>query len=319
VARVCSPCTHLTRLRAPLTIRIPRPLSATIRILGTTYKQWRKHRTIRLGAGIAYYGLFATVPILALSFALASLFVSESDIENHLASLASEIFGTDADAAVDNITEALSGTGTAASLGIIGLVSLLFTASVLVFALQDALSTIWELPVVSGWRESLARRLLAFGVVLATGAYLIASLAINAVIALFERIMPDAAVLESLTELFGVAASWVLGVLVVALLFRYMTDVRVRWRSALTGGAITAFFMAVGAVAIGAYLQRYAAVSFAGATGGVFLFLIWMYYEGQIMLAGAELTRVLASGGQLTSGSPALAQATTPPSMSSTD
>jgi membrane protein len=294
-------------------------LSATIGILRTTYEQWREHRTIRLGAGIAYYGLFATVPILALSFMLASLFVSDTDIENHLADQLSNVFGTDSVATTDAVTEALSGAGTAASLGIIGLASLVFTASLLVIALQDALSTIWEIPVQSGWRESLARRVLAFVVVLASGAYLVASLAINAVIALIERIMPDAATLDSLTELLGLTASWALGILVIALLFRYMTDVRVPWSSALIGGAITAVFVVVGAVAIGAYLQRFAAASFAGATGGIFLFLLWMYYEAQIVLAGAELTRVLASGGQLTSGRPASAQATTPPSMSSTD
>jgi membrane protein len=263
--------------------------------------------------------LFATVPILSLGFALATLFVSDTDVEEHLADQLNHVFGTapaDTEAA---LSEALSASGSAAGLGLIGIVSLVFTASVLVLALQDALNTIWEVPVRSGWRESIARRALAFVVVLASGIYIVVSLAINAVIALVGRIMPDAAILDSLTELFGVTASWALGVLVIALLFRYMTDVRVPWPSVLVGGAVTAAFVALGAVAIGAYLQRYAASSFLGATGGVFLFLIWMYYEAQIVLAGAEFTRVLANGSQLTSGSPASAQATTPPSMSSTD
>ena len=319
MARIRAPCQQLTRPGGLLTSRILRLVRATVRVLRTTYEQWRKHRTIRLGAGLAYYGLFAAVPVLALGFALATIFVSESDVQSYLAEQISNIFGTDPSDTSDAVSEALSSTGTAASLGIIGLVSLVFTASVLILALQDALNTIWEIPVRSGWQESLARRALAFLVVLASGAYLIASLAINAVIALIERTMPDAAVLDSLTEVFGVTASWALGVLVIALLFRYMTAVRVPWASALIGGALTAALVALGAVAIGAYLQRYAAASFLGATGGVFLFLIWMYYEAQIVLAGAEFTRVLASGGQLTRGSPASAQATTPPSMSSTD
>lgn len=273
--------------------RLPNPVRSTYIILRTTYEEWRGHRTVRLGAGIAYYGLFATVPIVALGLALASLFVSESEVEGYLTDQMQAIFGSNSEAMSDAVYEALSGSSTLTGLGVIGLVSLLFAASFLVVALQDALNVIWELPVRSGLRQSIARRLLAFAVVLSSGAYIIAALAVNAVTALIERIVPDAAILESLTELFGLAASWALGVAVIALLFRYVTDTRVPWPSAILGGAVTALLVAIGTVAIGAYLRRYAATSVVGATGGVFLFLIWMYYEAQIFLVGAEFTRVL--------------------------
>lgn len=273
--------------------RLPHPVRSTIAVFRTTYQEWRSHRTIRLGAGIAYYGLFATVPIVALGLALASIFVSESEAEGYLTGQLESIFGTDSAEMSDSVYEALSGSSTIAGLGVVGLTALVFAASFLVVALQDALNTIWELPVRSGLRQSITRRLIAFAVVLASGAYIVAALAVNAVTALIGRIVPDAAILESLTELFGLTLSWALGVVVIALLFRYITDVRVPWPSALIGGAVTAFLVAIGTVLIGAYLRRYAATSVVGATGGIFLFLIWMYYEAQIFLVGAEFTRVL--------------------------
>ncbi len=279
--------------------RLPHPVRSTIVILRTTYEEWRSHRTIRLGAGIAYYGLFATVPIIALGLTLASVFVSESDVEGYLTDQFESIFGTDSAMMSDAVYDALSGSSTLTGLGVFGLVSLIFAASFLVVALQDALNTIWEVPVRSGIRHSIARRMIAFAVVISSGAYIVAALAVNAVTAFIERLVPDAAGLESLTELFGLAASWSLGVAVIALLFRYVTDVRVPWRSALLGGAVTALLVAIGTVAIGAYLRRYAASSVVGATGGVFLFLIWMYYEAQIFLVGAEFTRVLSGGASL--------------------
>jgi membrane protein len=273
--------------------RLLHPARSTAAVLRTTYEQWRNHRTIRLGAGIAYYGLFATIPIIALGLALASIFVSEAEAQGYLTDQLESIFGTDSAAISDSVYESLSGSSTMAGLGIVGLISLLFAASFLVVALQDALNTIWELPVRSGLRRSIARRLIAFAVVLSSGAYIVAALAVNAVTALIERLVPDAAILDSLTELFGLALSWALGVMVIALLFRYITDVRVPWPSALLGGAVTALLVAIGTVLIGAYLRRYAASSVVGATGGIFLFLIWMYFEAQIFLAGAEFTRVL--------------------------
>ena len=268
-----------------------------IGLLAETYGEWRRHRTIRLGAGLAYYGLFALVPLLAVSLSLAGVFFQEDDVQEYLAGQFAGILGDDAAAVSTALAGVLDGFDSLIGLGLVGALSLVFTASLLVVALQDALNTIWERPVRSGIRTTIARRLLAFLVVAGAGAALMVSFALNAVTALFGRMVPDVVVMESLGELIGTAGSWALGVGVIALLFRYLTDVRVPWRGVLPGAAVTALLVAVGTVAIGAYLRRYAATSLLGATGSVFLVLIWIYYEAQIILAGAEFTRTLAKRG----------------------
>jgi uncharacterized BrkB/YihY/UPF0761 family membrane protein len=111
-----------------------------------------------------------------------------------------------------------------------------------------------------------------------------------------SSVADDIAVLASLEELFGLAATWALTIGVIALLFRYLTDIRVPWRPAVIGAVVTAAVLAVGTMLVGAYLRRYAASSLAGATGSVFFVLLWIYYVAQIVLVGAELTRVLARG-----------------------
>lgn len=271
-------------------------------LVGETYAQWRDHRTIRLGAGIAYYGLFALVPLLAVALALAGLVIAEADVQSYLADQLSELLGVDADAVATAIADTLDRTGTVTGLGLIGAGSLLLTASLLVVALQDGFNTIWERPVRSGLRHSVLRRLGAFAVVAGAGAVIVVSFAINAVTGILSRLAPDVAVLASLEELVGLAASWALGITVVVLLFRYLPDVRVPWRAAIVGGTVTAMLVAVGTVLIGAYLRRYAAASLVGVTGSVFLTLLWIYYEAQILLAGMEFTRVVAL--RRSSGSP---------------
>lgn len=264
------------------------------KLLSDTYHAWRAHRTVRLGAGIAYYGLFAIVPLLGVSLSIAGVFVSEADIESYLAERLGRILDANTASVESVLSNALPTDGSSAGLGIISTASLIVAASFLVVALQDAFNTIWERPVRSGWRVTVSRRLVAFVVVISSAAYVVAALVLNSVTALLERVVPDAPVLDPLTELFGFATSWALGVLALTLLLRYLTVVRVPWPSAIIGGAITAAMVAIGAVAIGAYLRRFATTSLAGATGSIFLFLIWMYYEAQIVLAGAELTRALA-------------------------
>ena len=78
------------------------------------------------------------------------------------------------------------------------------------------------------------------------------------------------------------------------LLFRYLPDTRAPWSAALIGGATTTLLVAVGTSAIGFYLRHFGGSSVTGATGGVVLLLLWIYYEAQIILVGAEFTRVVA-------------------------
>ena len=277
--------------------RVRHATSSIVGLLTETYGEWRRHRTIRLGAGLAYYGLFAFVPVLAVSLSLAGFFFQKEDVQEYLAGQLADILGSDSAEVSSVIAGVLDGFDSLLSLGIVGAVSLVFTASLLVLALQDALNTIWERPVRAGLRTTVARRVLAFFVVVGAGGVLMVSFALNAVTALFGRMVPDVAVVESLGELIGTAGSWALGIGVIALLFRYLTDMRVPWRGVLPGAAVTALLVAVGTVAIGAYLRRYASTSLLGATGSVFLVLIWIYYEAQIILAGAEFTRMLAKRG----------------------
>ena len=272
-----------------------------------TYEQWRDHRTIRLGAGIAYYGLFALVPFLALALAIAGLVISRGDVQSYLAEQISDWLGIDADDIARALTDALDSTGTLTGLGILGAVSLFLTASVLVVAVQDAFNTIWERPVRPGFRHTVIRRLVAFAVIAGAGAVVIASFVLNSVAGLITRLMPDAAFVESFEELFGAATSWALGIGVVTLLFRYLTDARVPWPAALAGGAATAGVLALSTTLISAYLRRYAASSLVGVTGSVFLVLVWIFLVGQIVLAGAEFTRVLVLRGLGADGSSASA------------
>ena len=273
---------------------LPHPVTWAIGVGTATYHEWRTHRTIRLGAAVAYYGLFALIPVLAVCLAVAGRIVSDQQVQSYLDDRLVELFGPQAVGFSDSIASTLGSDGTIAGLGLIGAGTLVLAASLLVLSMQDALNTIWELPVVSGFRHSFFRRLGAFVVILAAGGVLVIAFAINSITALIGRLVPSVVILESMTELFGAAASWALGVGVFVLLFRYLPDSRVPWRPAIVGGAVTTLLVVLGTTLIGFYLRHFGATSVPGAAGGVALVLLWMYYEAQIVLVGAEFTRVLA-------------------------
>ncbi|MEO7998838.1 MAG: YhjD/YihY/BrkB family envelope integrity protein, partial [Gemmatimonadaceae bacterium] len=55
---------------------------------------------------------------------------------------------------------------------------------------------------------------------------------------------------------------------------------------------ITALLFTIGKQLLALYLGRSSTTSSYGAAGSVILVLLWVYYSAQIILFGAELTRV---------------------------
>ena len=90
-----------------------------------------------------------------------------------------------------------------------------------------------------------------------------------------------------------------------ALIYRFLPDARLEWRDVWTGGFLTAVLFTVGKQLIGLYLGRSGTASTYGVAGSVIVLLLWVYYTAQIILLGAELTRVYAEHRRGVSPAPA--------------
>lgn len=282
-------CDSSNRARTPRRRRLGERIVA---MAVDSYHHWRDVRTVRLGAGLAYYGLFAIVPLLILAAAILGSLISTEETVAFVRELIEGIPNIDADPLAGEIVDQV--TRSTSALGLIGALSALVAASFLFVALQDALNVIWEAPVRVGIRFNIRRRVLSGAVALLTALFFISSFLVQAIVGLAERLIPgNIAVFESLARVFTTAASWALGVATIALLFRLLPYAKVSWRSAFTGAVITAALVALGTSLIGAYISRYATSSVSGAASSLVAFLLWVYYEAQIVLAGAVLTKVL--------------------------
>ncbi len=265
------------------------------RVVFATYDQWRNDRTLRLGAGLAYYALFAIVPFLALTAALAEALFGLAGVEEYLVDRIQQLGVADADTAGASIAAELERHSVQSSLGLLGLGSLLFASSLVFLALVDAVNSIWHVPVRSGIRNSVRRRLTSFLMVLSTGFVLIAGLAISAISGAVEHLIPGGVeIVEALAALFGALASASSLVVILALLFRYIGPRRVPWTAAILTALVTTGLMVVGTEAIGWYLRTFGGSSLSGAFGAVLLALSWVYYEAQIVLVGIQLVKVLS-------------------------
>jgi membrane protein len=265
-------------------------------VVRQTYASWREDRTLRLGAGLAYYALFTIVPFFALTAALAEQLFGLIDMASYLTDRLEQLGVVEADAAGESIATELNRRSVTSSLGIFGAGSLLFASSLVFLALVDAINTIWNVPVRSGLRNSLRRRLVSFLMVLVTGVVVIAMLALSTVTGVIERFVPGSIEIGGpVSALLGwLASASSLGI-ALALLFRYVGPVRAPWIPAVSSAAATAFLMVVGAQAISWYLTRFGGSSLSGAFGALLAVLSWVYYEAQILLGGVQMVKTLTT------------------------
>src|SRR5262249_61025654 len=79
-----------------------------------------------------------------------------------------------------------------------------------------------------------------------------------------------------------------------AMFLNFLPDARLSWRDVRLGAALTTGLFLIGKYALGFYLGSGAPGSAYGAAGSLITMLIWIYYAAQIVLFGAEFTRVYA-------------------------
>jgi membrane protein len=176
-----------------------------------------------------------------------------------------------------------------------GLATLTLAATGFFGQLQDALNAVWDVEPKPGRgvRGMVRNRLLSFAMVVGIGFLLLVSLVLSAALQGVQAYAGDR--LSALGPLWkggGYAFDFAMTTLLLAMIYKFLPDVRLRWRDVWVGAAVTAVLFTLGKYAIGLYLGRSAVGSAYGAAGSLAIVMIWAYYSSQILLFGAEFTEV---------------------------
>jgi membrane protein len=246
-----------------------------------------KHDLMTLAAALAFYTALSLAPLLLLIIAVIGLIGPEA--QNQFLVEVQSLMGNDASSAVKMIVNNASKQPQLRSFaGIVGVLTLLFSASGVFSQLQASLNVIWETEAGStetGWVSYLRKRLFSMGLVIALAFLSVVSLAASTVLA---------AVFPSHGE-FWQAIDTVVSIAVFsylfALVFKYLPDMKISWRHVLSGGVFTSVLFSIGKTVIGLYLGKSAIGSAYGAAGSLIVLLVWVYYSSIIVFMGAEFTR----------------------------
>jgi membrane protein len=268
-----------------------------LRLFVSALKAWWDDDALRLGASLAYYTLFAIAPVLLIATGIAGLVFNTDAVRGGIVDQLDRLVGREGARAVQSLLDGASQRRAGIIATAIGGVAFVVAATGAFLELQAALNTVWRVKSNPGahLKAFLIDRLRSFGLVVAIGFLLMVSLAVTAALAAFSAWLSRHASsvplvwtgVQVLVSLLGTTALF-------ALLYRILPDVHLGWRDVTIGAFVTAVLFTLGQQLIGLYLGQGSIASGYGAAGSVMILLLWVYYSCQILLLGAEFTRVYA-------------------------
>jgi membrane protein len=269
-------------------------------LLKQTFQEWLQDKAPQLGAALAYYTVFSLAPLILVLLAIVGVVFRDdpAGVWNKLTQQMSYFLDQSAVQVVQNIAQKASQPGKSTIATIIGIALALFGATGVFGQLQDALNTIWGVKAKPGagiW-GFLRTRFFSFALVAGVCFLLLVSLGIESALKAFshyvQSVLPGGifvAITVYLTFDFAVV------VLLFAMIFKFLPDVKIQWRDVWIGAIMTAILFVAGKWLLGFYLGTGAAGSAYGAASSLITLLLWVYYSSQILLFGAEFTQVYAA------------------------
>jgi membrane protein len=264
-------------------------------LIKNTVSGFIEHEDLTRGAAIAYYTVFSIAPLLIIVIAIAGLVFGHDAAEGAIVGQLSGLIGKQSAEILQSMIQSASHKATGILATIIGIGTLLLTATGAFTEIQSALNAIWKAAPSAGFSELVRARLVSLGLVATLGFLMLVSLAVSAGLTALGSYLSDLFPGGSfLISLLNSTISLVLISALFAAIYKILPDKPIAWRDVAVGSVVTAILFAIGKSLIGLYLGSSSVASSYGAAGALLIILLWVYYSTQIFLLGAEYTRAYA-------------------------
>jgi membrane protein len=261
------------------------------------------------GAAIAFYIVTAIAPILYITVTIAGVVMGQHEARNAVAGVLGRIMSHDSVALLELAIRNARGTSTGILGGVIGVVTLIITASGVFGEMEDALNAIWRAPRKGAVIPRLLRgRAVSLVLVIGLGFLLVISMLTTSALGALGRYIAANTAFSALSlALLNGGVSFVLAAILFAAIYKILPNLALEWRDVIAGAIGTAALFQAGQLLLGFVLGAARIGTPYGAAGGLIILLMWVYYSAQVFLLGAEFTKVYACQYGSRQGSHALA------------
>jgi membrane protein len=267
-------------------------------LLVDTYKAWSADDPWRLSAIVAYYALLSLPGLLVIIINVVGYVWGVGIVEGQITDEISAVLGSDASKAIQSMMFEIQDKDKSSIATILGIGVMIFGATGVFYHLQVSLNQVWKIKPDprAGFKKMLLDRARSFAFILAIGFLLLTSFTVTAAISALSdyirKTLPDIIVYLAFVLDFVLSVGII--TLLFGLIFKYLPDAQIRWKSVWIGAMITSLLFVFGKFLLGLYFGSADPTSIYGAAGTVVLILLWVSYSCLILFFGAEFTWVFA-------------------------
>jgi membrane protein len=258
-------------------------LQRVVRVFQQTVEGIEKFEISARAAAIAYYGILSLFPLLLFLVYLGSQFLESEEARIALNNSLVQILPAAAETVQDIVNQTVAIRG---SIGLIGGIGLLWSASTLFNALTKSLNVIWGAPPRPFWR----RRIIAAVSVLSIGLLFVVSVTLSAL-----AVIPSAGDDTVISQWLNFTVGLITTILLFWLVYHLIPNTPEDSRATLGGGILAAILWQVAktifAVYLASGLTNYGAIY--GSLASVIALILWAYISALILFIGAVFAAAL--------------------------
>ncbi|EJL72457.1 YihY/virulence factor BrkB family protein [Chryseobacterium populi] len=265
-------------------------------VLKETFSEWNSSSASKDSASLAYYAIFSIPGLLIIIIWIAGNFFGEEAIRGEISNQISGLMGNEVAKSIEGMIAGALIDKQNIFMKIVGIGSLVFGSTTLFFQLQHTLNTLWY--VEAAPKKALIKFLLdranSLGMILILGFLLMTTMILSSMISLFNNWITNYFGLETyrLVEFVNFAIGFGVVMLLFALMFKVLPDIKISWKPVWRGALLTTVLFTLGKFLLSLYFGNFKPTSTFGAAGTVILIMMWINYSCMLVFFGAEFTKV---------------------------
>lgn len=251
------------------------------------------------GAALAYYTLFALIPLLYLTLISFGKIFGEDLCINAVTEIFQKNIGIEDISIFTSYLKNLNNQSKSFSLNLVMIIALLYSCSAFMVSLKYSINDFFNIQKLKREKLNVVMDILKFRFL--SLAYL-AVFALLILLSYFIQIFAFSILENWVSSSFGNVLigfilfhhlfSILLNLLIIAFIFKFVHDGTVRWRLAFKGALLTSLLLFMSQLIIKYYLQHYFFLGKGDVVGSMFILMAWVFYTAQVIFFGAKFTYV---------------------------
>jgi len=266
-------------------------------LIKTSIVEFIEENSLFHGAALAYYTIFALVPLLYLALISVGQVLGQERLMEIATTVARENIGIKDVSWITEFFTNIDIANVGILMKVVGIIALIFTSTAIFNCLRNSLNEFYDLDI-KRQKGQFWKNLIFRGISL----LVLAAIALVIIIVYFS----EAIFVNFAGQFFGKGSGQTLGYIIeyvgsivtnfitFTFVFKYLHDGKVKWKLAMGGALFTSILLYLGQLLIKYYLHHFFFAADGGVAGTLLVILAWMYYSSQIIFLGAKFITVYA-------------------------